>query len=73
MKHYLSVPPSHFERAAQNAAQYRAELDEQSGTERKPTPTEGGENADTLVGAGACNTVQGRSIAPRGFEPLLPG
>jgi integrase len=80
MKHYLSVRDEDFERAAhfpahaaQNEAQSGAEEPAANRQVRKPTRTESHENADMLVGAGMGDTPREFLLAPRGFEPLLPG
>ena len=81
MRHYLKVRDADFRKAAQNpareaarkAAQYGAESPATSSTERKRTPADGSENRDMLVGAGSCDPTQQSPLAPRGFEPLLPG
>ena len=81
MRHYLKVRDEDFRKAAQNpareaarkAAQYGAESPATSSTERKRTPADGSENRDMLVGAGSCDPTQQFLLAPRGFEPLLPG
>ena len=75
-KHYLSVPSEHFERARQTAhysAQSVAEHSAQSREAQKATLAESPENTDLLVSAGTCDPSQNHPLAPRGFEPLLPG
>jgi len=69
-RHYLQVTDEHLKRAAQNAAQSGAEW---GSTERKANLMEAHENADLLVCAAVCDTVQTHPLAPRGFEPLSPG
>jgi integrase len=56
-RHYLQVTDEHFSRAAQNRAQRVAESSAQNSNERKPTLTDSPENADLLVGAGACGPI----------------
>ncbi|UCD53598.1 MAG: site-specific integrase [Phycisphaerales bacterium] len=73
MKHYLAVRDEDFQRAAQNPAQHAHESCAQTRTEKKPTLTESAKNRDVLVSAGTCDTVHESLLAPRGFEPLLPG
>jgi len=77
LRHYLSVRDEDFDRAAQNPAQLAHKTAQytaaQYGTEQKPTPKESPENADMLVDASACGTTRQFPLAPRGFEPLLPG
>ena len=75
-KHYLSVPKEHFERARQTARQTAQSVAESSAPSReaqRATPTERPENADMLVGAGTDGNGRDTLLAPRGFEPLLPG
>jgi len=80
MKHYLAVRDEDFTRAAHDApgaAQNPAQQAHASGAEtrikRKANRTEGVKNGGMLVGAGACDAPQNDPLAPRGFEPLLPG
>ena len=81
MEHYLSVRDEDFTRAAQmpvgqtaqKTAQSDAEQSALSAQSRNPTPADGPENADLLVLAGTDNNVPENHVAPRGFEPLLPG
>ncbi len=77
LKHYCSVREEDFERAAQNPA-HLAQKAAQSGavqgsTEQQANPSNAMKNADLLVGTGGYSVVQNMSLAPRGFEPLLPG
>jgi len=73
MKHYLSVRDEDFTRAAQNPTQQAAAPSAQTCTERKSNLTEPPEKADLLVSANCCKSLQHNDLAPRGFEPLLPG
>ncbi len=69
-KHYLSVRDEDFDRAAQNAAQSAAELGCKQG---KSTPEPTLENRVFPLVTADCGPVRQFLLAPRGFEPLLPG
>ena len=80
MKHYLTARDEDFEKAAQNPAhvaqnpaQYRAVPFAPSRSGQKVTSTDGIKNEDMLVGADSCGSMPEFLLAPRGFEPLLPG
>lgn len=75
-KHYLSVPQEHFERArqtAQKTAQSVADCSAQSRQTQTPTGPENSEKANLLLVAACGSSGQEFPLAPRGFEPLLPG
>ncbi len=78
-EHYEQVRDTDFERAVQSAqkaahgsdgAQKKAQQPAAvSCTEPQPTPREGPENADLLVGANCCKSLQDKDLGPVGFEP----
>ena len=75
-RHYLQVTDEHFDRAAQiaahspteaqKAAQHPATL---SRTESQPNPDGSPENADLLVSANCCKSLQDKGMGDEGIEP----
>ncbi len=66
-KHYLQTTDEHFERAAQNRAQYPSVS---SRTGQEVTPVEAPENPDLLVGTAASKSVQDNWMGDTGLEPV---
>ncbi len=66
-KHYLQTTDEHFERAAQNRAQYPSVS---SRTGQEVTPVEAPEKNDLLVGTAASKSVQDNWMGDTGLEPV---
>jgi hypothetical protein len=73
MKHYLQVRDEDFAKAVQNPVQPSAGVTGQSRTDQAHTCEETAKNAVSLAGVNCCKSLQNQGLAPRGFEPLLPG
>ncbi len=72
-KHYLQVRDEDFERAAKSAHE-RTQYGAATPCERVQTlPNDGGKNSVLQGVTVNCSTTQEFPLAPRGFEPLLPG
>jgi len=68
-RHYLQVPDTYFEKAAQKAAQYEAA---QSGKKQKDTDEQISESVDLPLVATPCNSVQKARMETKGIEPSFP-
>lgn len=73
MKHYLQVRDEDFIKAVHFPVQSDAKVTGQSCTKQEQTHAEIAKNGVLLVGASCCKSLQHNDLAPRGFEPLLPG
>jgi len=68
-RHYLQVPDSYYERAAQNPAQHNAVP---SRTEQQVTSDRNSESLDLPLVTVACGSVRNEPVETKGIEPSFP-
>jgi integrase len=68
-RHYLQIPDTYYERAAQKAAQQGAVL---SRTEQKVTGDKDSESVDLPLVTATCDSVRNARVETKGIEPSFP-